>query len=185
MNKIEFKSTIDKLKLDKKNYFISIVNEAIHCGLINEKELTHIQNDCLFLLKQLVLKINGEFSSSIRIEKAQDLMDSIMYILGLALNEFIPPDEAVLKLKRTNICDLYVQGIRRANLMMKSTKLLYSKIFAKRINIYNVYYNNTIFKQIRICLKKYNSEVSANEIPNTLDYPICIPTKSFIGIHIG
>ena len=183
MNEIEISSLINESKLNSKEYFITLLNEGIFVGLIDEQKTMEIQNGCMLLLKEVIVARNGDFSSSIRIEKAQDLMASITYILGLALKDTSSHDEAVKKLKNTNIEDLYRQGLKRADILLKSSKLLYSKMLAKHINVNNIYYNSIFYKQIRLCLKKYNSEISANEIPISLDYPLCNPINDLIGIE--
>ena len=71
--------------LSPKYYFQSLIEQARYCGLLSERELSTMQTDLLLILAEQSDKWNRGKSSSIPIEKAQDIMTSIMFVIGIQL----------------------------------------------------------------------------------------------------
>lgn len=67
--------------LNQKYYFQSLIEQAYHCGLLSDKELSAVQTDLLLILAEQTDKWCRGESSSIPTEKAQDIMTSILCFL--------------------------------------------------------------------------------------------------------
>lgn len=71
--------------LNQKYYFQSLIEQACYCGLLSDKELSAVQTDLLLILAEQTDKWCRGESSSIPTEKAQDIMSSILFVIGIQL----------------------------------------------------------------------------------------------------
>ena len=64
---------IKREKLDEKNYFKTLIEEAYKNQMIIDDEILNLQAKLLCLLDEKVYKYTGDYSSSIRKEILQDI----------------------------------------------------------------------------------------------------------------
>nr|WP_251387975.1 DUF6179 domain-containing protein [Mediterraneibacter agrestimuris] len=94
---------IKKELLSPKYYFQSLIEQARFCGLLSDRDLSVIQTDLLLILAEQTDKWNRGESSSIPIEKAQDIMTSILFVIGIQLKSYQTPEQAVDMLKSESL----------------------------------------------------------------------------------
>ena len=174
---------IESETLNSEFYFQSLAEQAHDKGLLNDSEIERLQYDCLALLAKKAEKYNSGYSSSLPVEKAQSLMASVLFTIGVHLKTFPSPDDAVMALKNNSVDDLYQQGLERIDKLLTSSKTLHKNLLKHLADIKNVFYTSTIDGGIKGFFKLYDADYSAQEIHITADYPVCFPVPKLAGIE--
>lgn len=182
MADVEITSKIKRETLNCENYVQSLLEQAYLEHLLSDIELEQIQLDCLALLSKLTERFNNGNSSSIRVEKAQDILLSTMFTVGVYLKTFLP-DEAVAMLQKDGIESAYTQGRKRIDRLIKQTKMRHYALVGRLLPTKNTFYNDTIVGGIMGFFKLYNPEFTAHEIHITADYPVYNKTERLLGIE--
>lgn len=183
MGDIEKTSRIKEESLSSESYFQSLVEQACASGILSDKQLEKIQFDCLSLLAKQTERYNSGASSSIRIEAAQSLLDSIMFTIGVWLKHLPTPDEAVAAILKNGVFALYQNGRERISQLVKSTKFLHALITRHLLKTKNGFYSATVLEGMNGFFKLYYPEFSAQEIHITADYPVHHPMERLKGIE--
>lgn len=130
------------------------------------------------LLKVQVEKYNGIDSTSMPIEKAQDILESLLYTIGVASPNGITKEE----LLNDNLSSLLEQGRRVLKEKKKAVKVEWKLMCQELPQIRNVYYLSTI-KELGTFFEKYNIYSEAHNIPCSIDYwPLCPISENLRGI---
>ena len=182
-NSLDKIKIIDSGALNGEFYFRSLLEQAHEKELLNDSDLERLQVECLELLAKKTESYNDGFSSSIRVEKAQSLMVSILYTIGLQLKTYPNPDDATSALKNESVAEFYWRGRERIDGMLASTKTVYAKLIHELAGIKNVFYRSTIKGGISGFFKVYYPDFAAQEIHITADYPTFTPMPKLVGIE--
>lgn len=174
---------IDAGKLDSEHYFQSLLEQAYSKGLLNDSDIERLQFECLNLLAYKTERYNAGDSSSIRIEKAQDIMTSNLFTISLWLKTFPNPDDAVTALQNEPINEIYQKGRGRIDTMLASAKTIHARLLQQLVDIPNVFYSSTINGGIKGFFKLYYPDFAAHEIHITADYPTFNPMPKLAGIE--
>lgn len=172
MNEIEVISKIKREKLDEKNYFKTLIEEAYKNQMITDDEILNLQAKLLCLLDERVYKYTRNYSSSIRREILQDISDSNIYTIGIYLKSFSHPDDALKTIKGKEIEESYKIGRKKIDKMLKVVRLMYIKVRQNMLNTDNEIYNDTIIGGIEGFLKIYDPDFKAHDMKITADYPL-------------
>lgn len=183
MNNPEIIHVLDRTKLRSELYFQSLIEEAHAKGLLSSEETERLQYECLALLAYKAERYNAGNSSSIRAEKAQEIMSSILFTLGLQLKVYSIPEDAVSALKRDRLEDIYKKGRKRINTLLAVTKARHTKLVHELIDTPNYFYRGTLVEGIFGFYKLYSPDFSAHEIHITADYPLYNPISRLDGIE--
>lgn len=183
MKNIEKISRIKSETLSGEHYFQSLLEKAYISQLLSEVELEKIQFDCLALLAKKTERFNGGDSSSIRIEKAQDILASIMFTIGVALKAYPSPDDAVSAVKSIGVEAICSEGRKRIGTLVKQTRKQHLLLVSHLMQTKNVFYSATIVDGINGFFKLYDADFAAHEIHITADYPVYNKTKRLLGIE--
>lgn len=174
---------IDRTQLSGENYFQSLLERAHDKGLLSDGDMERIQIECIHLLAYKTERYNAGVSSSIPIEKAQEIMVSILFTVGLWLKTYANPDDAVLALQSEPIKELYQKGRRRINTLLGVTKAAHKKLLHQLVDTPNVFYRATLENGILGFFKLYYPDYAAQEIHITADYPLFNPIRKLAGIE--
>lgn len=120
------------------------------------------------LLKWQAGKYNGIDSTSMPIEKAQDLLASLLYTLSVAASEDGIPMESLLQ---KDFHSVIHRGQEILDHKRKSVKILWKDMCIAAPHIPNYYYIETI-RNIGLFFKRYEIYYEAHQIPCSLDYPL-------------
>src|SRR5690606_29725818 len=85
------RGSIDKSRLNRNNYVISLMNEGQRAGLLKGEELVRIQNDFIQILQALIQRYTQWESTSVATETAESIMSSIIYATDSYLFSFEQP----------------------------------------------------------------------------------------------
>lgn len=183
MERIEKIGKINRASLSERHYFSSLLEAAYRSALLNDDELENIQLSCLALLAHKTERYTNGESSSVRIEIAEGLMQSILFTVGLSLKAFPCPDDAVMQLKMQSLETLYNAGRKVIDQKIKSAKRLHHLVSGNLMHVKNRTYHETLVDGIAGFFKIYNADFFADDIPITCDYPLCTPLPDYAGIE--
>ena len=169
--------------LNQKYYVQSLLEQARACGLLSEKELSAIQTDLVLILSEQTQLWSRGKSSSIPTDKAQDIMTSILFVLGLQLKSYEMPEQAVDALKSEPLKLLFEKGLELVRRKKAVSRHLQKKILENLLDTPNVYYRSTIADGINGFFKLYRPQFAAHEIHITADYPVLIGRPELDGIE--
>ena len=168
--------------LDSEHYFQSLIEQACAEGLLGDDEIERLQCGCLSLLAHK----SKQFSlgdSSIRVEKAQGIMMSNLFTIGLWLKTCVSPDDAIIALQNEPINEIYQKGCERIDTILASAKATHAKLMEQLVDTPNVFYRSTIDGGITGFFKLYYPDFAAHEIHITADYPAFNPIPKLAGIE--
>lgn len=182
-NGLEKIHVIDRTKLSSELYFESLLAEAHRKTLLSDGDIERLQYECLNLLAYQTERYNGGDSSSIRVEKAQDTMTSILFAIGVWLKTYPNPDDAVAALRRDPVKALYQKGRKRIDTLLSTTKVIHTKLVHQLVDTKNVFYHGTLVGGILGFFRLYYPDYAAHEIHITADYPLYNPAPKLAGIE--
>lgn len=183
MIQIEKFSKIKKENLNSAFYFQSLLEESYQTQTLGEAEIEKIQLDCLGLLAKKTGKYNSGDSSSIPIEKAQDILKSLMFTIGIQLKTYESPEVAIDNIRKYGVEEICEEGSKRMNELLKQTQILHISLLSHLIQTKNVFYKATISEGIKGFFKLYYLDFSAHEIHITADYPVYNKRERLLGIE--
>ncbi len=184
MANIEKQQVINPNNLNSKFYFISILKEACACKLLSEFDIEKVQMQCLEFLAYKSGRYSGGKSSSIKVEIAENIMNSNLYTMGLYLKSLPDADCAADELKTTAVPEMYQKGRKIIDIKFQAAKHIYKLARQNRINTLNYTYNATLEDSgIGIFFNAYNPDYEAHEIPASIDYQLCNPVNDLVGVE--
>lgn len=183
MGTLDILHPIKKELLSPKYYFQSLIEQARFCDLLSDRDLSVIQTDLLLILAEQTQKWGQGESSSIPTEKAQDIMTSILFVIGIQLKSYQTPEQAVDMLKSQSLKKLFENGLKFVQRKMSISRQFQKKILNHLLDTPNVYYRSTIADGINGFFKLYRPQFAAHEIHITADYPILAGRPEVDGIE--
>lgn len=183
MEKLDTLHLIKVEQLNYKYYIQSLMKEASYCNLLSDRDINKIQSDLLVILAEQSDKWNCGESSSIPIEKAQDIITSILFVISIKLKSYQSPEQAVEKLKLEPLILLFESGLQIIRRKIAIAKHLQKQIVDNLFETPNVYYRSTVVDGINGFFKMYTPQFSAHEIHITADYPVFIGRPELAGIE--
>ena len=172
MNEIEIISKIKREKLDERNYFKTLIEEAYYNEMFTSDDMVILQMQILQLLDKKVYKYTGNDSTSIRKEVMDDILNSNSYTISIYLKTFKNPDEAIKSIKEQGLEIAYHEGRKKIDRILNIIRLIYIKVKQNKLNIENDTYNDTIRGGIQGFLKIYDPDFKAQDMKITADYPL-------------
>ncbi len=142
-----------------------------------EREL--LQGRLLELLAhQIRLYTHGE-SSSVQVELAQELLDSICYCLGVSTEE---PGRRGRELLRLDMVQEFHAGREAIRQKTEYGREKWREVCDSLPSVLNVYLLDTL-KKVGKCWKRYDILFFAHRIPCSIDYPLSQPiSETLLGI---
>lgn len=183
MRTLDLIYSINSNSLNSKYYFQSLIDQSYNLGLLSENELLKIKSDLILILSKQVDRWSQGESSSIPTEKAQDIVASIMFVIGVFLKTYKLPEQAIETLKTKSLEKCFNNGLRIIQRKIVMTKRLQKNIVENLLNTSNIFYHSTIIDGINGFFKLYLPQFSANEIHITADYPTFIDRPELDGIE--
>ncbi len=138
-------------------------------------------NDLMMILVDKYKKYTVNDHSSITIEKAQQLMNSILYCINGYLKSL---DEGLVSAsEHYNALVLYERGLEHEKANLSNAKELLLKVKNNILNIDNVYYQDTLLSGIDLFFRNYDILYAAHETPGSIDYFLALPIYDLEGVE--
>lgn len=183
MNNLEKSLLIKRENLNARYYFQSILEEAYRVKLLTDSEFEDIQLQSLQLLAKQTERYTGGESSSVKVETAQGIMQSIFYSIGIYLKSFPDTDISIAELKQKPVLELYQQGKKLIRIQLDSSRQLLYAIQNDSLVTDNCAYNDTIQNGLPIFFSAYDVDFAAHDTPASIDYPLSNDKMDLVGIE--
>jgi hypothetical protein len=183
MNNLEKQHLIKRENLNATYYFQSILQEAYRVKLLTDLELENIQMQSVQLLAKQTERYTGGESSSVKVETAQSILQSIFYCIGIYLKSFSDTDMSIEVLKQKPLSELYQHGKKLIGIQLYNAKQLLCLIQSDSIATDNCAYNGTIQDEIPIFFSAYDANFAAHDTPASIDYPLSNDKMDLVGIE--
>ncbi|MDD3174289.1 MAG: DUF6179 domain-containing protein [Herbinix sp.] len=181
MKQLDKLNPINDMLLDQGYYFQSLFQEVCASKLLTDSQIERIQLEIIDLLgKEVERYTNGE-SSSIPVEKAQVLLQSITYSIGVYLKS-IEMSEKIDMLKQEKISVLFYKGMDTVAAVKNRAKLLLDNLAKNRLMVNNIAYQDTI-AGLSEFFSAYNIEFESHEMPGSIDYPLLETNTTLLGVE--
>ena len=182
MKNLEKLHCMRRENLNETYYFQSILQEAHALGLLSDLELKNIQMQCIQLLAKQVERYTGGDSSSVKVETAQKVMQSIIYSVGSYLKSLSDIEMCIQAIKQKPLLEMYQHGKKIIEIQLDCAQKMYCKIQNDSIITENYAYNDTLQNGIQIFFSSYDVDFASNDTPASIDYPLCNDKMDLVGI---
>ena len=182
----EYQRKIDRRALSEADYFLTLMNAAVNREMLTAGEEIEIKRGCGELLAFLTERYTDGMSSSVTVETAQELLNSIYFLLGLGLKKFSEPDDAVAYLIENGVNAVYTDGVARQRELLLKAKRVYQSLLPAFNDYGCIYYDGTVRKALSFFFKKYipdNHRLFAQDIVISADYTPDINMKPTVGVE--
>lgn len=183
MNNLEKQSPININSLNQTYFFQSFLQEAYNHNILSSSKLENIQIQSLELLTEQIERFTSRNSSSVKIETAQNILQSIYYTIGIYLKTFHDIDSLLNIIKHTPISDLFYLGKELIKSNLSSAKNLLTQIQHNCIKTDNLAYNDTLNNGLPLFFTYYDIEYAAHDTPGSIDYPLAKDSFDLVGIE--
>jgi hypothetical protein len=174
---------IHRANLNKYRFTVSLLHEGFRVGLMDEPVMNRIQIEIAAILKSLIMRYTKGESSSVRIETAEMLMNSIYYAIDAYTSSFNDPEKAIACLKTESIVKIYEKGLRLVIFCVTDTKMLYREIKQKKLDVPLEVYNTSIDKALPGFFTDYSAVFNAQDTTCSLDYPLMFDDMNRQGVY--
>lgn len=157
------------------------MNDEFASPLLTAEEQAKFRSELLWELSNRIVKYNHGSGNSIPTEKAESILESMLYCVSAYLGEVPDPAAAV---RSTSSAELFRMGLKTVENMVEKSNNLYRDVLATRIPTDLRAYNDTVDKGIPAFLQAYDPEFAAHEtaLNFTFDYPLLHPQDDKQGI---
>ena len=176
-------NAIDEGKLDQGNYFQSLFSEACEKKLIDEAQFERIQLEMMELMAKQVERYTNDESSSIKVETAQQILQSICYTIGSYLKSIADMNQKIELIKNEKLSKLFYLGMDEIEANITKAKVVLEMLKAEQLKVDNYAYHDTIFEGIPGFFHDYVIEFGAQEDVGSIDYPLCNTIGKISGIE--
>jgi hypothetical protein len=159
-------------------------NETSLSAFLGPEEIVEIQAHLMQLLSEDILYYTHGQSSSVSVEKAQSLFESMLYCITAYLNTLPDPQNT---LKTCKLDELYLKGLALVKQYVNDAQLLLAEAKLTRIPTDLIAYNHTIDCEIGMLLEGYDPRFQAQNTTAlsataNISYPLLKDDLSVTGI---
>lgn len=144
MDSLERISRIDRSLLSGEHYLSTLLEQAYLTEVLTAPQIEAVQMACLSVLARQTQLYNGMESSSVRVEDAEEILESVLFTIGVCLKEYGNAEDAALALIREGAEALFARGGKRIDRMLKTTKLFHAGLVRRLMETPNVFYRSTV-----------------------------------------
>lgn len=184
MTQVMKKEHIQEHELNEEHYFQSLLIKATQRGMFTSEQLAKIQMGLYELIKNQVFKFTSGESTSVKIETAHSLMQSIYFSIGAYLKTVKDMDKKIHILTQENIQDIFLKSkdILKKYLLESHAKL--KLIQSEYIDIGNMALHETLFDGFPGFFLEYDVNFKAHEIPGgIIDYILSVDFSHLVGVE--
>ena len=176
---------IDITRLKSSDYFSSLLEEAAKASLLSDETVSRIKSDVIALIASRCVLFTKNKSSSLPVETAQIITDSVVHTIGVFLKTFIFPEQAVsyLENEKNSVFRAFCLGLKATEKSFEYSKKRYIRLKRHLIKTPNEFYNDTILSGITAFFRTYSPEYASHIIGITADYRPLLPIPDVSGME--
>ncbi len=163
-------------------YFIVFMQQAYEKGFMDAALLEKIQMQSVALLAKRVERFTFGESSSVLVTKAEEILHSIFYTAGIALEKIHNDKKAITVLREEGLEALYTIGRSYIDERVISAKQLLQKVQESAVSVYHHAYHDTVFSGLPQFFNRYDADFGAQMTPCSIDYPLSCPISQQTGV---
>lgn len=171
MHDLTRRSLIDPLALDQRDLFSTLLAESLRCGLLTQSDLLRLQGESLALLAARCDAWSRGQSTSLPAERAQHLLEGVLYSVSLALKDAPTPEDAAELLARRPLSELYKVGQCRIVRKLQAARAAHRQLKKNLFPTCNEFYRATLSDGIDGFFRLYRPAFFPQELHITADYP--------------
>lgn len=183
MSQLEKNQLINESLLHQGHYFQSFFQEVCRVNLLTISEMEKVQLELVELVGKEVERYTNDESSSIPIEKANQIIQSLTYSMGYFLKTTTDMTQKIDMLKSMKVSALFYKGMEGVSDCRKKAELILQDIQKKSLKLDSYAYQDTVFNGIPEFFHDYNIEFGANETPGYIDYPLFDTISDYVGVE--
>lgn len=149
---------------------------------LTAEEQEKFRSEMLWELSRMIPKYNHGLGSSIQTERAENILESMLYCVSVYLRGV--PDQAAA-MRSANGAELFQRGLAAVKDLLQESKRLYLDVLKTRIPTGLMVYNSTLDLGIPAFLKEYDPEFAAHEataLNLSFDYPLLHQEEGLRGV---
>lgn len=173
----------DPAALRGRDYLISLLEEGRRCGLLSGEETARLLEQSLPILARQTAAWTRGAGSSVPLDRAQALLESVLYTAGLALKAYPTPAAALEALRREGLQALFEAGQRTLRRRLQTARTLHRRLCAGLFETPNVFYRATAVDGIGGFFRLYQPQLLAQETHITADYPVFLMPGDVTGVE--
>lgn len=173
---------IDRTRLRRNEYFMSLLQEGQRTQLITGEKAYEIQVEMVQLLQDLIGQFTQGETSSVTTDKAEEIMISILFALDTYALYFEDPVEAIAQLNSKSVKEIHREGVELLRDYFEEAKVLYSELKKVKLDVQIEAYNLTIDESLPIFLNNYNIIFEAQNTMASIDYPLALDDMRLQGV---
>ncbi len=174
---------VNRICISNEHFFMEFLSECFKRNLIDKELIEKIGIERMKILQTQLNYYTRNESSSVMTEKAESILDSIDYTLGIYLKSCDTIDDILEKIKNESLEYMFKCGHKMIKDDIKYSVQLLQKVKNNKLKVNNYSYEDTIEHGISIFFKVYDDFFSAHETPGSIDYQLCIDIDDYIGIE--
>ncbi|MDF2845286.1 MAG: hypothetical protein K0R00_3712 [Herbinix sp.] len=184
MKQLDHYGYFEESILDSENYFQTLFTEVCERKLISGGEMERIQMELLELMEKEVIRYTNDESSSIPVEKAQEILQSICFSIGFYLKSIFPMKQKLDALKDRKLLELYHNGLKGVQDCVNESRLLHMELQKTATpELTNFAYQDTVFKALSEFFHDYEPEFAAHITQASIDYPLSEVMENLCGVE--
>ncbi|SFC47956.1 DUF6179 domain-containing protein [Clostridium uliginosum] len=180
---IEKYKSISKVNFSEDRFLKDILEYSYEEKLLDDKFLKKLSYERVEVLRTQLKYYTKDESSSVMVELAENILQSIDYTIGIYLKSLENIDMIIEGLKTRSLFDMFKDGHDLIKKKILDSKKLLEGIQENKLNVNNYSYNDTIDYGILLFFKEYDDFFSAHETPGSIDYQLCIDNMNYTGVE--
>ncbi|NCB64180.1 MAG: hypothetical protein EOM52_11375 [Clostridia bacterium] len=141
------------------------------------------KDEVMALLAWRLSRFTGLDSTSVRVERAQAILDSTLFTLEMGERAVPAAAEGVIVDGEIPLRVLFELGQRRIDAMLKTVRQLRRSVVRTMLPTDNECYRDTLIDGMAAFFRVYEPEFGADLIHITCDYPLYLPVEGRQGVN--
>ena len=177
-------SIIRPEETDGQNYFLSLIDAGIRCGLIETQDREILLSGCRsILVRKLGFRLHEGSRGNLDSETTLALLDSVYYTIGVELKSFGSPEAGLTAIRSRPIEDLYMAGQVKIRSKLRTAHLLQRHLKKTLFRTQNRPYTDTVKTKLDGFFRLYRPASFAQQLHVTVEYQTFPPVSELSGIE--
>ena len=168
--------------LNQEQYNISLIKAGLRTRSISKNEVESFQQQVMDILKDLILCYTKGESTSVKVDTAENILNSIFYSIDAGLQSLNDTEAALNVIKSNKVRQVYDEGLALITACFEESRALYLKLRKSRLMVGLEAYDLTIDEGLEAFFNKYDAVFNAHHTMASIDYPLLFDDMSLKGL---
>jgi hypothetical protein len=158
------------------------MNAALRARRLSQEEAGGFQIQVMDILRDLILRYTNGTSTSVKVDVAEDILNSLYYCIDAGLQSLNDNEAALELIRRGSAGKVYKEGLARVTACFQESRDIYLKLRKSKLNVGLEAYDLTIDEGLGIFFEKYGPVFHAHNAISSIDYPLLFDDMSIKGV---